>query len=82
MPAPTLADMGSVIVKRGPRTLKPYFARRSWPAGMVPPHLQSYASAMGGNMRDCAAQTSGMRGNARVTAMNGCLAGKTGKGRR
>ncbi len=79
MSAPTLAEMGKVIVKKAPRSGGVYFARRSFPPGTTPKHLEGYASTLGGDARACATATSGMKGNARVVAMNGCVAAKRRK---
>jgi hypothetical protein len=80
MSAPTLSEMGKIIVKKAPRKGGIYFARRSFEPGVVPTHLEPYASTCGGDARACAAATTGMKGNARVIAMNGCFAGKRRKG--
>jgi len=79
MAAPTLAEMGKVIIKKAPRSGGIYFARRSFPAGVVPKHLEGYASSMAADARACASATAGMKGNARVTAMGGCIASKRRK---
>lgn len=79
MAAPSLAEMGKVIVKRAPRSGGIYFARRSFPAGIVPKHLEGYAGTAGQDARACASATAGMKGNARVVAMNGCFAAKRRK---
>jgi hypothetical protein len=79
MAAPTLAEMGKVIIKKAPRSGGIYFARRSFPAGVVPKHLEGYASSMAADARACASATAGMKGNARVIALNGCIATKRRK---
>ena len=68
-----------MIFKMRPRKGGVYIARRSFPAGVTPKHLEGYASTMGADARACASQTVGMKGNARVEAMNGCLAAKRRK---
>ncbi len=79
MAAPTLSEMGKVIIKKAPRSGGVYFARRSFPPGIVPKHLEGYAGTMGADARACASATAGMKGNARVVAMNGCIASKRRK---
>jgi hypothetical protein len=79
MAAPTLADMGKVIIKKSPRKGGIYFARRSFPPGVTPKHLEGYAGTLGQDARACATATAGMKGNARVEAMGGCIAAKRRK---
>lgn len=79
MAAPTLSEAGSVIIKKSPRKGSFYLARRSFEPGVVPKHLEGYAGSMAADARACATATAGMKGNARVTAMNGCIASKRRK---
>jgi len=79
MPAPTLSEMGNIIIKKSPRKGSIYFARRSFPPGVTPRHLETYAGTMGADARACASATVGLKGNARVVSMNGCLAQKRKK---
>ena len=79
MSAPTLSESGEVIIKKSPRKGSFYLARRSFPPGVVPKHLEGYASTMAADARACATATAGMKGNARVTAMNGCISSKRRK---
>jgi hypothetical protein len=79
MSAPTLSEAGTVIIKKSPRKGSFYLARRSFEPGVTPKHLESYAGTMATDARACATATAGMKGNARVTAMNGCIAGKRRK---
>jgi len=79
MASPTLAEMGKIIVKKSPRSGGIYFAKRSFPPGVTPKHLEGYAGTLGNDARTCAAATNGMKGNARVVAMNGCVANKRRK---
>jgi len=79
MPAPRLADLGKIIVKKAPRSGGIYFAKESSPAGVIPAHLEKYTASMKADAQACAAQTKGLSGNDRVRAMNGCIAMKRRK---
>jgi hypothetical protein len=79
MASPTLAEMGKIIIKKAPRSGGIYFAKRSFPPGVTPKHLEGYAGTLGGDARACASATAGMKGNSRVVAMNSCVAGKRRK---
>lgn len=49
---------------------------RSFPKGSVPKHLVQYLFKKGGVPADCARETVGKAGAARVHAMNACVSAK------
>ena len=77
MPSPTLAEAGKVIIKMAPSGLSNkqfVIARRSNPAGVVPPHLKAYADKFAAQAPTCASQIRGMpKGAAKVLAMRSCM---------
>jgi len=74
----TLSEMGRAIVYRSvpwaktPVSLK----RESFPKGQVPEHLVDYLFKKGGIPAECARETKGLRGTARIQAMNACVSAK------
>lgn len=62
----------SVEWAHGPVTLK----QRSFPKGAVPKHLAAYLFTKAGIPAECARETTGKRGAARVYAMNACVSAK------
>ncbi len=79
MARPSVFSGADIIIKKSPRKGGFYLARRSNPAGITPRQLEPYTSTMGADARACAAATVGMKGNARVEAMGGCIAQKRRK---
>ncbi len=79
MAAIPFAEAGNAIIKKSPRKGGFYLARPSFEKGVTPKHLEGYAGSMAADARACATATAGMKGNARVTAMNGCIASKRRK---
>jgi len=65
----------SVPWAKSPTSLK----RESFPKGSVPPHLRDYLFKKGGIPAQCAKETEGLRGSARVEAMNACVSRLAGK---
>lgn len=68
---------GSVPWAKKPVSLK----RESFPKGSVPPHLRQYLLQRGGDAAACAAETRGLKGAARVQAMNACISARRGRRR-
>ncbi len=48
----------------------------SFPKGAVPPHLSGYLFSKGGVPAECARDTQGKAGAARVMSMNACVSAK------
>jgi hypothetical protein len=48
----------------------------SFPKGAVPKHLAAYLFTKGGIPAECARETTGKRGAARVLAMNACVSAR------
>mgnify|MGYP000400849667 CR=1 FL=1 len=53
--------------------------RESFPKGAVPEHLRPYLFKAGGIPAECARETAGLKGAARVTAMNACVSARKGR---
>jgi len=55
---------------------------QSFPKGAVPSHLVQYLFASGGVPAQCARQTAGKSGAARIISMNSCVSVALKRGRR
>lgn len=77
MAAPTLAELGKVIIKQAPRGLSNktvYLARRSFDPGKIPTHLTPYVDRFTQTAPRCAAAIQNVpHGPSRVKAMRACM---------
>jgi len=70
-----ISELGRAILYRSvpwsksPTSLK----RESFPKGKVPAHLEPYLFKKGGIPAQCARETEGLSGSARIEAMNACV---------
>jgi len=79
MPAPSLNNVGQIIVKKSPAGSKRlyYFAKRSSPLGVVPPQLKGNSEKMKSVAPQCAQETRSMpAGPERVAAFRACVGQK------
>jgi len=76
MVAHSVSDIGNLIVKSGPWKKPFYLAKRSFPPGVTPKHLEGYATAFGTAARDCKGIVSGLKGREHVQALRGCIGQK------
>ena len=73
-----ISEAGKAIIYRSvPWAHSPFSLKReSFPKGAVPDHLRPYLFKKGGIPAQCASETVGLKGAARVTAMNACVSAK------
>jgi len=81
MAAVTVAEAGRAFITKAPpwshSVIK--IGRLGFPPGKVPPQLEGYLFKKGGIPATCAAETKGLKGVARVLAMNACVSAKKRK---
>ncbi len=77
--AVTLSEANNAIIKKAPAWSKKlvYMAKRSFPKGTIPAHLEGYTRDFAAAAPGCAQSVKGMpTGPEKVQAMNGCMAQK------
>lgn len=76
MAGQSLDDWQNLQIRARPRKQGVYVAKQSFPDGITPDHLKGYTDDFSDASKECARETSELEGNARVKAMNGCVAQK------
>ena len=76
-----VAESGRAILYRSVPWAKTTISlkRASFPKGKVPEHLRPYLFKKGGIPALCAKETEGLKGSARIEAMNACVSARKGK---